>query len=109
MPRTLSYMTYLQEARTNLEGHTLRYEDLVADPEGELRRLCAFLGLEFEPAMLRYGEHDHGDFVKGIGDWRDKIRAGTVVAARPLPDPEEIPEELHGICRAWGYLPSPIS
>jgi len=30
----------------------LRYEDLVADPEGEIRKVCDFLGEEFEPAML---------------------------------------------------------
>jgi sulfotransferase family protein len=32
----------------------LRYEDLVAEPEARLRDVCAFLGLEFEPAMLEY-------------------------------------------------------
>jgi hypothetical protein len=32
----------------------LRLEDLVADSEGELRRLCAFLGEAFDPAMLDY-------------------------------------------------------
>jgi hypothetical protein len=31
--------------------HELRYEDLTADPAGELTRLCAFLGEEFDPAM----------------------------------------------------------
>ena len=30
----------------------LRYEDLLADTEAELRRVCTFLGVEFEPAML---------------------------------------------------------
>ena len=30
----------------------LRYEDLLARTEAELRRVCAFLELEFEPAML---------------------------------------------------------
>ncbi|MEO3870261.1 sulfotransferase [Nonomuraea sp. B12E4] len=104
VPRTLTYMTHLEEARTRLEGHTLRYEALVADPEAELRRLCLFLGIEWEPAMLNYGRQDHGDFVKGIGDWRDKIRAGTVVAGRPLPARDEIPGELHEICRQWDYL-----
>ena len=32
----------------------LRYEALVADPEGELRAVCAFAGLEYDPAMLDY-------------------------------------------------------
>ncbi|GAA3657835.1 sulfotransferase [Nonomuraea antimicrobica] len=104
VPRTLSYMTYLEEARTHLEGLTLRYEELVAEPEAQLRRLCLFLGVEFETAMLQYGKQDHGAFVKGIGDWRDKIRSGTVVAGRPLPTPDEIPAELHDICRKWDYL-----
>ncbi|HYX22971.1 MAG TPA: condensation domain-containing protein, partial [Thermoanaerobaculia bacterium] len=31
--------------------HWLRYEDLVSDPEGSLRGLCASLGLEYHPAM----------------------------------------------------------
>lgn len=34
--------------------HRLRYEDLVAQPEQELRALCAFLGEQFEPAMLEH-------------------------------------------------------
>jgi hypothetical protein len=31
---------------------TLRYEDLVTEPERELRRICAFIGEEYEPAMV---------------------------------------------------------
>jgi len=31
---------------------TLRYEDLVSEPERELRRLCAFLDEAYDPAML---------------------------------------------------------
>ncbi len=104
VPRTLSYMTYLQEARTHLDGVTVRYEALVADPETELRRLCAFLGVEWEPEMLEYGNKDHGGFVKGIGDWREKIRSGTVVRGRPLPSPDEVPEEFREICAQWRYL-----
>ncbi len=33
---------------------TLRYEDLARSPESELRRVCAFLGVAYEPEMLRY-------------------------------------------------------
>ena len=32
----------------------LRLEDLVADPERELRRICAFLGEDYAPEMLDY-------------------------------------------------------
>jgi hypothetical protein len=35
----------------------LRYEDLVADPEPSLRRICELIELAFDPAMLR---HDQG-------------------------------------------------
>ena len=31
--------------------HQVRYEDLVADPEPHLRRICAFLGEDYDPAM----------------------------------------------------------
>jgi len=32
----------------------LRYEELLADPEATVRRVCDFLGEEFDPAMLEY-------------------------------------------------------
>lgn len=34
----------------------LRFEDLLERPEAELRRVCAFLGVEFEPTMLELGK-----------------------------------------------------
>lgn len=33
------------------QWHQLRYEDLVADPAGELIRVCSFLGEDYDPAM----------------------------------------------------------
>jgi hypothetical protein len=35
----------------------IAYEDLVLNPEDVLRRVCSFLGEEFEPAMLDFHEH----------------------------------------------------
>ena len=38
--------------------HRVIYEDMVADPEAEIRSLLAFLGLPFEEACLRFYETD---------------------------------------------------
>lgn len=37
----------------------IRYEDLVTDPAGALGRLCGFLDLEYEPAMLDFRAVTH--------------------------------------------------
>lgn len=39
--------------------HELRYEDLVTDPEPALRRALAFLGEDWDPAVLRFDEAPH--------------------------------------------------
>ncbi|MDQ3931556.1 MAG: sulfotransferase [Actinomycetota bacterium] len=67
---------------------SLRYEDLLDDPEEQLRRLCQFIGVEFDPAMLG---HDHTGLegvppsqrqahprlalppTKGLRDWRRQM------------------------------------
>jgi len=37
--------------------HRVRYEDLIADPEAEVRRLLDYCGLPFEPGCLRFYEN----------------------------------------------------
>lgn len=67
----------------------IRYEDLVRDPERELRRLCQFVSLSFHDEMLRYFEragevldlemhpHRHQGLhrppTSGLRDWRTKM------------------------------------
>lgn len=104
IPHTLAYMEHVEQARQRYPGVTVRYEDLTTDPVGETRRLCAFLGVEWDAAMLDYGQADHGSFEAGIGDWSDNIRSGTIQVARPLPVPAEVPPQLAGVAVAWGYL-----
>lgn len=33
--------------------HTIKYEDLLSDPEHEMRKICAFLGVAFEECLLK--------------------------------------------------------
>jgi hypothetical protein len=37
----------------------IRYEDLATQTETEVRKICDLLQIEFEPAMLRFAEHQH--------------------------------------------------
>jgi len=53
----------------------MHYESLLVDPEGEVRRLCAFLGEDFEPAMLRFFETDEARRSAALcQDWRNTGR-----------------------------------
>ncbi len=47
----------------------VRYEDLVAQPETELRRVCAFLEVAWQPAMLQY----HRDVKRSVPDSKRHI------------------------------------
>jgi Sulfotransferase family len=68
-----------------------RYEDLVSDVEAGLRRICAFAGLAYEPAMVDYaGNADvsakpHQQSLRrpptqGLRDWRTQMSPQDVAA-----------------------------
>jgi len=48
----------------------LRFEDLIDNPEAELRRLCDFLGEAFDPAMLNYHQRQDAGFAAREQDWK---------------------------------------
>jgi hypothetical protein len=98
------YCDAIEAARHTYEGLTVRYEDVTADPERETRRLCEFLGVAWEPAMLDYGRFDHGRLRPGLGDWSEQIKSGKVQAPKPLPTADEVPEALLDLTQAWGYM-----
>jgi hypothetical protein len=75
----------------------VRYEDVVSDPEGEIRRLSAFCGLDFDASMLRYFEKaadlgviasNHQNLSRpptaGLRDWRRQMTSRQVAIFESL-------------------------
>lgn len=56
--------------RDNVRLIHIRYEDLITDPERELRRVTQFLSVPFEPGMLDYAgkRHDYPSWEAGSTD-----------------------------------------
>ncbi|MAY66773.1 MAG: hypothetical protein CMM77_06570, partial [Rhodospirillaceae bacterium] len=52
----------------NLPVHEVRYEDLVADQEGQSRALVDFIGLDWDPACLEF--HNAGNAVLTASNWQ---------------------------------------
>lgn len=77
--------------------HEVRYEDLVTDPERVLRGVCEFLGVPYDPAMLRYPRDSTYDAPDPqlLGRWRTHLsareqglvdgRVGALLGARGYP------------------------
>lgn len=53
---------------------TVKYEALVDDPERELSRVSAFLGEDYDPAMLRYEEHAASGYLEVEEVWKGMTR-----------------------------------
>ena len=80
-----NYVELMAHFDAVLPGHVTRvvYEDLVADTEGQVRRLLDHLGLPFEPACLRFYDTDRAVrtvsseqvrrpiFRDGLDQWRN--------------------------------------
>lgn len=97
----------------------VRYEDLVADPETTLRRLCTFVELGFDEAMLRYYEradevvvavtelgHHQGLWqppTPGMRSWRATMSAHDQQVFEALAGPtlDEFGYERSGLPGSW--------
>lgn len=64
------------EKRHGARVLTIRYEDLVTDPATHVERLCAFLGLAFEPDMLAIEHTDSSKVLKDQAGWFTNVWAG---------------------------------
>jgi hypothetical protein len=95
----LRLMAGVEDARLNLPGLQVRYEQLTDQPHQVAAEICAHLGVSFEPTMLDYQVPEQ--LLPGIGDFTDKIRSGRVQPGRPFP--AAIDPDLAAACRRWEY------
>ena len=100
----------------------MRYEDLVAEPEQELRRICDFVGEDYEPAML--DDRSGATGVAAAHEWWKGDATGPLDRSRSGRWRDEMPPEVqryaalnlgdlleeHGygdaVCRRRGAWPS---
>lgn len=85
--RYIGLMHHWQDVLPEGAIHHIRYENLVADLEGESRRLLAYVGLDFDPACLAFHENRRQVrtasvaqvrkplYTSSIGRWRTYERA----------------------------------
>ena len=60
---------------------SLRYEDLAEQPGTEMRHVCSFLGLDYEPDMLAIERTDAAKIVDDQSGWFSSIWAGINTAS----------------------------
>jgi len=71
----------MMDAWSRLEGiriHTVDYEELVSDPEPQIRAMLDFLGLEFDQACLRPEESTRVVYTASNDQVRQKIGTGSI-------------------------------
>lgn len=59
---------------------TVRYEDLVAEPEAQVGRICAHVGLGYNSEMLAIERTDPGKIVQDQQGWFPQLSAGITTA-----------------------------
>lgn len=85
------------ERSDTVEHIRLRYEDFCVRPIDSIRRICDFLGVEWEPEMMSFGEKTHhnvkgnpmrfnisGSTIKLDETWKDHLKADHLVLFEEL-------------------------
>jgi hypothetical protein len=86
--------------RRKISLHEVVYDELVKDTEGELRRVCKFLGVAFAPDMLNLKDADVSALPPG--EHHSKVRSGVIGKKPEGEDP--LPVEFTCKCRRYSVL-----
>ena len=95
--------------------YQLHYESLVRDPERELKRLCAWLNVDFHPAMLNYyrteSAHNYakaGPTAQWLARPLDPARLTRWKEQMPARDQRSIIRQAGGLLSHLGYDTGPL-
>lgn len=105
---------FLERVVPSAQRTTLQYEDLVQDPEGAARSLCAFLGEPFDPAMLAFHRRSAEVMTGDAASRHNALATSPVTACRqeawrtelPLSTQAKIDAVSGPIFAAYGYEPT---
>lgn len=105
---------FLERTVPPTQRTTLRYEDLVCDPEGVARRLCSFLREDFDSAMLGFHRHAAAVMKKEAAEGYNSLATRPVTDTRSEAWREEMPPNVQAkidvVSRSdftrYGYEPS---
>jgi hypothetical protein len=98
-----------------------RFERLAASPEEEVRALCAWLGLEYEPALLQipvvnssYATSGAGVSSEPVERWRERLSSAEIGVVQSVCEPllselgyepDDVTASTLRLARAWGTVP----
>ncbi|MFI9410115.1 sulfotransferase family protein [Nocardia gamkensis] len=99
----LQWSEGLEAAATHPDSIEVRYENLLETPDLVCSDLCRFIGVDYEPTMLDYGNYDHGAYEPNLGDWRDKIHSGRIQLPSTDTAVYDLPVSLGELSKRWGY------
>jgi hypothetical protein len=96
--------------------HTLTYEGLVREPEAEVRQMCAFVDLAYEPGMLEeFGRQAARNVGRGEA-WKRDVELGVIVDRKGVWRSRMTPGQAWLVARAtqayrrgYGYLDRPAA
>jgi hypothetical protein len=111
---TIGWQSAWRAIRQNASHHPkavqiIHYEELVSAPELTVQRMCAFLGMEYQPSMLAVGWTNTTDSARAgsqgissaaVGKWQRKLTPAAVALCQLV---------AHADMRAAGYTLVPQS
>lgn len=96
--RLRNYFEYEAE-RTGSIPPVVDSDDILVDPAGVLKKLCAALGIEWNPAMLHWRPGPHPEDGVWGAHWYDRVNTSAGFGAPPGPLPT-LDEDYHDVANA---------